>query len=333
MSNLILGLDGGATKSHLAIFDDSGNCVSTALYGPLNHEVMKGSYAELEERLGEFVWGALNEVDVDCDVLGHAVFGLAGVDTDSQHARISDIIQRIGLKEFTVCNDAFLGVAAGCPNCVGICAINGTGFKLAAIDHSGAAVQTCGVGGYTDDKGGGTWFGLKAISAVYNELYKLGQPTVMRDMLFEMAEISRREDYLEVIYEKFHGRALNSVKLNAVVFEAAALGDAVALSILDESAEQYAGGIARLAMDLDFPQDQTLYVTLAGSVFVRQKVRILQQLIEKRVYDSLGRQDVDYIYLDAPPVAGALMWAAQKAGFNIEKESIKTGLAGLHLRG
>ena len=333
MSKYILGLDGGATKSHLAIFDESGNCVSTALYGPLNHEVMKGSYAELEERLGEFIWGAINEVNVQCEDLAHAVFGLAGVDTDSQHARISDIIQMICLKEFTVCNDSFLGVAAGCPDCVGICAINGTGFKLAAIDNSGAAVQTCGVGGYTDDKGGGTWFGLKAISSVYNELYKLGQPTVMREILFKMAGITRKEDYLEVIYEKFHGRTLNSVKLNSVIFDAAARGDAVAMSVLDESAEEYAGGIARLAMDLDFPADKTLYVTLAGSVFVRQKVRILQKLIEKRVYDALDGRDVEYIYLDAPPVAGALMWAAQKAGFNIEMKSIKAGLIGLHLRG
>jgi len=326
---LILGLDGGATKSHLAIFDHNGKCVGTGLYGALNHEVMKGSFAELEERLGGFIRSTLKEADVPMDDLGHAVFGLAGVDTDSQHTRISDIIHRIGLTESTVCNDAFLGVAAGCPDCVGLCAINGTGFKLAAIDHSGAEVQTCGVGGYTDDRGGGTWYGLRAIGEVYNELYKLGRPTVMREILFEMAEVSHREDYLEKVYEKFHGRKLNSVKLNSVVFDAAALGDAVAMDILDESAAQYAGAIARLVMDMDFPQDRTIYVTLAGSVFVRQKVRILQELIKKRVHEALKGRAVEYIRLDAPPVAGAVMWAAQKAGFSIDMKSIKAGLAGL----
>jgi len=327
MNKLIIGLDGGATKSHLAIFDTSGNCIGTSVYGPLNHEVMRGSFAELEERLGEFVQSALYEAGATFDDISYTVCGLAGVDTDLQHTRISNIVRKIGVKDYLVCNDAFLGVAAGCPKCIGICAINGTGFKLAAIDHSGAAVQTCGVGGYTDDRGGGTWYGLRAIGAVYNELYKLGKPTVMRDILFKMIDISRKEDYLEVVTRKFNGSKLNSVALNRIMFDAAALGDAVALGILEESAEQYAGGIARLVMDLDFPADQSVYVTLAGSVFVRQKVKILHELIEKFVTNALQGHTITFNRLDAPPVAGAVMWAAQKAGFEIDMDSIKAGLA------
>ena len=327
MSKLIIGLDGGATKSHLAMFDSNGNCEGTAVYGPLNHEVMKGSFEELEERLSELIPHVLKTSGATLDDVAYAVFGMAGADTDAQHARISDIVHKIGVKEYLVCNDAFLGVAAGCPQCVGICAINGTGFKLAAIDHSGTSIQTCGVGGYTDDRGGGTWYGLRAIGAVYNELYKLGQPTVMRDMLFKMTGVTRREDYLEVVADKFHGRKLNSVELNTVTFDAAALGDAVAMGILEESAEQYAGGIARLVLDMDFPSDHTVHVTLAGSVFVKQKVRILQELIEELVDNMLSGRSVEYTRLDAPPVAGAVMWAAQKAGFDIEMASIKAGLA------
>jgi len=288
---------------------------------------MKGSFSELEERLSDFIPNALYEAGATVDDIAYTVYGLAGVDTDLQHSRISEMVRKIGIKNYLVCNDAFLGVAAGCPNCVGICAINGTGFKLAAIDHSGAAVQTCGVGGYTDDRGGGTWYGLRAIGAVYNELYKLGEPTVMRDILFEMLGVSRREDYLEVVTEKFRGRKLNSVALNSIIFDAAALGDPVALGILEESAEQYSGGIARLVMDLDFPADRTVHVTLAGSVFVKQQVMILQELIKKRITDALGEHIMEYTRLDAPPVAGAVMWASQKAGFNIDMATIKAGLA------
>ena len=327
MNRLILGVDGGATKSHLAIFDNTGNCVGTTTYGPLNHEAMKGSYAELDERLGELLPRVLKDVGASVDDVAFAVFGLAGVDTDAQQARISDMVRKIGFTDFFMCNDAFLGVPAGCPDCVGICAINGTGFKLAAIDHSGTAVQTCGLGAITDDLGGGHWYGLRAIGSVYNELYKLGRPTAMRELLFDLAGVSRREDYLEVLTEKYHGKKLDAIALNSIVFEAAALGDAVALGILEESAEQYAGGIARLVMDLDFPADKTVHVTLAGSVFVKQKVKILQELISMRVDDALSGQPVQYSRLDAPPVAGAVIWAAQKAGFDIEMTSIKAGLA------
>ena len=332
MSKLILGLDGGATKSHLAIFDSTGNCVGSAAYGPLNHEVMKGSYKELEERLGELLPRVLKDAGAGFNDIAFAVFGLAGVDTDAQQVQISDIVHRIGFNKYTMCNDAFLGVAAGCPECVGICLINGTGFKVAAIDHSGAAVHTCGVGDFTDDKGGGSWYGLSAIGSVYNELYRLGRPTVMREILYDLIGVSRREDYLEVVTEKYYAGKLDTVAVNSVVFDAAAAGDAVAMGILEESAEQYAGGIAHLVLDMDFPVDKAVHVTLAGSVFVKQKVTLLQDYIKKRVDNALAERfpeahRVEYTRLDAPPVAGAVMWAAQKAGFNIELDSVKTGLA------
>jgi len=326
MSKLVLGVDGGATKSHLAIFNENGNCVGSSVYGPLNHEVMKGSYEELEERLGELLPRVLKDAGVTFGDVAFAVFGIAGVDTNAQQVMISDMVRKIGFDNHIMCNDAFLGVAAGCPDCVGICAINGTGFKLAAIDNSGTAVETCGLGSFTDDLGGGHWYGYRAIGTVYNELYKLGRPTVMKDMIFDLIGITRREDYLEVLSDKYYSGSIDSVALNSIAFNAAAKGDAVALGILEESAEQYAGAIARLIIDLDFPADRTVHVTLAGSVFVKQKVKLLQDFIKMRVDDALSGRSVEYTALDAPPVAGAVMWAAQKAAFEIEMESIKAGL-------
>ena len=332
MSKFVLGADGGATKSHLAIFDDKGKCVGSTSYGPLNHEVMKGSYDELKERLGELLPLVLKAAGAGIDDIAFAVFGMAGVDTDAQQERISKMVRKNGFKNAITCNDAFLGVPAGCPDCVGICAINGTGFKLAAVDHSGNAVQTCGLGSFTDDLGGGRWYGFRAVSSVYNELFKLGQPTIMKDVLFDMLGISRKEDYMEVFTERFYGGKIDSIALNSVTFDAAVLGDAVAIRILEESAVEYSGAIARLIMDMDFPVEKTVHVTLAGSVFVKQKVTLLQDFIKMRVDEALNERfhtgyTVEYTRLDAPPVAGAVMWAAQKAGFHIEMESVKAGLA------
>jgi len=326
MGKLVLGVDGGGTKSHLAFFDAGGNCVSAITYGALNHEVMKGAYKELDERLRELLPRAAKDAGVSLDDIAFAVFGLAGVDTNAQQVLISDMITKIGLKDQITCNDAVLGVPAGCPDCTGICAINGTGFKLAAIDHKGNAMETCGLGSFTDDFGGGNWYGHRTVGTVYNELYKLGRPTVMREMIFELLGITRREDYLEVFTDLYHNGKIDSVALNSIVFDAAALGDAVAVGLLEESAEQYAGAIARLIMDMDFPVDKTVHVTLAGSVFVKQKVNILHDLIKMRVDDALSGHPVEYNRLDAPPVAGAVMWAAQKAGFDIERASVKAGL-------
>jgi len=349
MKNYILGVDGGGTKSHLVIFDRNGICAGATAYGALNHEVMEGSYAELEERLLEVIPRALKDAGVSADDIAFAVLGIAGVDTRAQTEIVSAIVQKTGIEDFIVCNDAMLGVPAGSPDCTGICAIGGTGFKIAAIDYSGAAVDTCGFGGYTDDRGGGSWFGLRACAEVYNEIYRLGRPTLMRDMVFSLLGITEKEDYVETVVEKTYGDGTlyNNLELNCIAFRAAALGDAVALDILSESARQYAGAIARLAMDMDFPADKVLNVILAGSVFIKQEVKILPEMIEKLVAEvfeehlalmyqgcqgncqgdgGLSTRWVNYAYLQAPPVLGAVIWAAKKAGFAFEPGLVEEGL-------
>jgi len=327
MSKLILGVDGGATKSHLVVFDSNGKCVTSETYGPLSHEMMDGSYAELEDRLAELLPRVVENAGATIDEISYAVFGIAGVDTRAQQVLISDIISRIGFENQITCNDAFLGLVAGCPDCVGVCAINGTGFKFAAIDNSGNTVETCGLGAFTDDYGGGSWYQSKVISSVYNEIYKLGPSTIMREMVFKLLGISRREDYLEVFQEKMGNETIDKVALSSIVFDAAALGDSVALGVLEDSAEQYAGAIARLIQDLDFPAEKPVYVTLIGSVFVKQKVKLLHEMIKVRVENALNRKDVIYVELDAPPVAGAIIWAAQKAGFELDIAKVKAELS------
>lgn len=319
MSKFVIGVDGGATKSHIAVLDETGKSTAFIEYGALNHEVMEGSYSELEKRLGEAIGQALYKCGASGPDIAYAVLGLAGVDSKQQQTLISDMVRKTGLRDFLVCNDAILGVPAGCPGCVGVCAINGTGFKLAAIDKSGTVRDTCGLGDYTDDKGGGTWYGARACGEVYNALYRLGQPTKMRDMLFNLLGISDKSQYMDAISEIMLGQSplYNSAELNGIVFTAAALGDAVALGILDESAKQYGQAIARLAMDMDFPCTDTLHVTLAGSVFVKQKVTLLHDMVKGYVEEILGDRDVSYTVLDTPPVTGAVLLAAKHAGFDM----------------
>jgi N-acetylglucosamine kinase-like BadF-type ATPase len=288
---------------------------------------MDGAFEELETVLNEFIPAALKDAGATVDDIAHAVLGLAGVDTSIQHKVISGMLLRIGFKDFTLCNDAFLGVPAGCPGGAGICAINGTGSSMAAIDRAGATVQICGIGPLSNDCGGSGWYAAQVLGAVYGELFKLEPPTALRSLLFEAVGVTRKEDYVEILTSGLADDTLNYNAFNQLAFTAAGQGDEIALGILRESAEHYAGGIAYLASELDFPDDETLYVTLAGSVFVKEKVDILPRLIESRVRDLLGSRPVQYVKLDVPPVAGAVLWAAQKAGAAIDGDAVRTGLA------
>jgi N-acetylglucosamine kinase-like BadF-type ATPase len=322
-----MGVDGGGTKSHLVLFDASGKCAGVSACGNLNHEGMEGSFEELETILSGFISGALREAGAGVADIGYAVFGLAGADTTAQHKIISEILQRIGVERFTLCNDAFLGVAAGCPGGTGICAINGTGSTLAAIDNNGKMIQVAGLGSISNDCGGSGWYGEKTLGAAYGELFKRERPTALTPMLFEFAGVTRAADYTDAIAIGLQNDTLDVETLNRFAFIAAEADDAVALDILKMSAEHYSGGIIYLAEELDFPKEKTLHVTFAGSVFTKEKVKILPRLIEERVRTALPGYTVNFLCLDTVPVAGAVHWASQISGNEIDMAAIKTALA------
>jgi N-acetylglucosamine kinase-like BadF-type ATPase len=326
MKDLLLGVDGGGTKGHVAVFGFDGSCKAALAYGPLNHEGMDGSFAELEIRLGDAVHEALRLAGGGTRNVARAVFGLAGVDNAAQHQTISGIIERIGLSDFTLCNDAFLGVMAGCPDGVGICAINGTGSTIAGIDRTGEAVQVSGLGDLTDDRGGGDYYAMQAVAAVYRELYKNGRVTALREMVFHALGITRKEDYVEALTNGALEKAVDA--LNRLVFEAADAGDGEALFILLRSSEHFTGSIVHLARSLDFPFGKPLHVTLAGSVFVKERRHLLPKMVEESVREELHGREVEFVMLDVPPVAGAILCASREAGAGVTGEDVRTGLAG-----
>ena len=326
MKNYLIGIDGGGTKSHLAIFDQNGQLVTIGKYGPLNHEVMEGSFTQLEKELSSFIENTLASVDAKVTDVAFAVMGIAGVDTKNQHAIVSAIVERIGFKKYILCNDAFLGVSAGCPGGVGICAINGTGSSMAAVDHSKTTVQVGGLDNLSNDCGGGSWFGTRLLAAVYEELFKCEAKTMMTEMVFDWFGIRDADEFVEKIANIDEDKAM-MYELNIMTFKAAAANDPVAISILQKSADHYAGGITYLAKTLDFPVDKTLHITLAGSVFAKEKTHVLPDLLAALVAKRLPGRAIEFHKLTTVPVAGAVYWAGKEAGYKIEMETITKSLS------
>ncbi|MCL2254732.1 MAG: hypothetical protein FWC09_09835 [Lachnospiraceae bacterium] len=323
MKKLIIGIDGGGTKSHMAVFNESGKCLTVGKCGSLNHENMEGSFTELKGKLSDFIKETLANIGAIPQDVSYAVLGIAGVDTAKQHELVSEFVKDIGLPEFLLCNDAFLGVPAGCPDGVGICAINGTGSSIAAIDLNGETIQVGGIRYLSNDCGGGAWFGEKLLGCVYGELFKSEKETVMTKYLFAELKISDPAKYVETVTARIEEETLKlGSHLNNFVFKAAGEGDEMAIRILNESAGHYAGGIIYMAKTYDFPTDKALNIILAGSVFVKEKVRILPNLIAEKVAAQLPGRKLSFKSLEVYPVVGAINSAARKAGIELSISEI-----------
>ena len=312
-----MGVDIGSTKSHAALFDTTGILIDFGHWGPLNHELLPGSYSQFKDELEQFVLRILSKNGLKLDIVASAAFGIGGVDTKLQHGIITEKIKEIGFRRFLLTNDAFLGIPAGNPEGVGICAINGSGCTLAGINKQGKMLQIGGVGYVSDDYGGGGMLGGKVVSAVYSELFRKGEPTCLTPALLEKIGLSSKYDFVDKIYEKIESGSLNVPSCTKMLFEAAKKNDNVASGILRDVGKSYANGISCMVEELDFNQgSEDINIVFAGSVFVKGEHPLLLDTIKENLNKSHPDCRFKYTLLNVPPVAGAVLFAFKKLPYD-----------------
>jgi N-acetylglucosamine kinase-like BadF-type ATPase len=322
MANYVLGIDGGGTKTHCALFDVSGKKIDFVQWGTTSHEVLDGGFNGFEEEIKKLIYYILDKNNIKLEEIKSAVFGLAGVDTAFQHKVISQIIKDIGIEKFILCNDAYLGIKAGSKEGIGICVINGTGNTIAGIDPINKMLQIGGQGEYTGDLGGGGGIGSKAIKAVYNYLFKCDEYTIMSEILFERLNITSKFEFIETIIDKENKGEISISTFSDVVFIAANMGDQIALKILEAVGRDCGRAIKGMLLELNFPRTNCVNIILAGSVIVKGENSTLVDYIKLEACDQEEYTKLNFIILEKPPVAGAVIWALENIGYsenNFEK--------------
>lgn len=312
MGHYVLGVDGGGTKTHAALFDIKGNKIDFVEWGATNHEVLGGGCGELKEILLELITHLAERNNLHKSEIKFSVLGLAGVDTEIQHAEISKVIKECGLEDFILCNDAFLGVKAGCEKGAGICAINGTGCTVAGIDSQGRMLQIGGMGELSGDHGGGRYLGIKAIASVYDSLFRNGTETLMSEILFNLLNIDTKYRFVQAVAEAVSQKKFSYKDLNKVVFSAANRSDKVALDILEKMGAENARSINAMIRALNF-QDP-VQIVFTGSIYAKGENSAALDRIRKDVQDANKERELSFTLLEKPPAVGAVFWALEEAG-------------------
>lgn len=315
MGNYVLGLDGGGTKTQAALFDINANLIDLINWGATNHEVLHGGFAELKNELDKLLNRLLNKNCIDRKDIISSAFGLAGVDTKKQHKIIADIIKDLGIENFILTNDAYLGIKAGCPSGVGISVINGTGCTVAGIDKTGTMLQIGGQGELTGDVGGGGTIGMEAIRRVYNHLFRLEPYTLLKDILFQQLGITSKYDFMEALTNALENGLLDTGEVGKQVFEAANMGDDTAIDILRTVGRELGRSVNGAVSELDFNDEETIEVVLAGSVNVKGNNPSLVNALKEEVTKKNPEKRFNFIILEQPPVAGAAIWALERTSY------------------
>ena len=317
MKKYVLGVDGGGTKTHYALYNIENNSLKIIEGGAANHEVMEGGFDQLEQVLNDMLSIICNDAGINLSDINMSVFGLAGVDTKAQHKIISEIITKIGIKDFVLCNDSYLGIKAGCEKGYGICANNGTGFTVSAIDTKGDMIQIGGQGYFTGDNGGGSAMITTAVCKVYEQLYKLGEETMLKDLIFSEYNIVDKSTFTEIITKKLENDYKDAVlTIGKHLYEAANSNDKIALDILYDVGVEYGKSICGAINELNF--NGYCQVIMTGSQFVKGSNPRAKETMKAYVQNKCPNYMFDFKLLKQSCSMGAILWALEKLGMKDE---------------
>lgn len=233
---LVLGVDGGGTKSLGLIADLQGHVLARHEVGPSNPNVV--GFEAAAENLATLVRTCCEEARCEPSELRAIVFGLAGAGREESKRRIRELVTELlppvqdrGYP-ILVDTDARIALEGAFGGHGGVVAIAGTGSVVIGKTDRGEIMAVGGWGRVLGDEGSGYSIGREALMAVTLHIDGRGTSGALRDLLAERHGLRSREDIIDAVYQK----KLELSTLAPLVLEAATGHDVVSQRLLDRAA-------------------------------------------------------------------------------------------------
>ena len=313
----VLGIDAGATKTLAMIADCEGHIISTFTSGTGNFQVHGIEPARVE--VNKAIEGAIAAAGIKRDEVQAAFYGMAGADRDKDFEYVKEVLTPINpAPKMALENDAVIILKVGTLDGIGIGVVCGTGTNCIGFNRKGDRLQVGGLGDLFGDKAGASYIGVAAFQRAVRGFEGRGPKTILYDLFCEEIGVDRLIDIVEFFY---HGqrKSISFSKLTPLVFNAANLGDAVALTLLREVGEEMALTV-NVAIDKLYTPDDHVKVVIGGSV--AQKGDNPAMLDAFRANIKAHHPNNEVIVPTLEPAFGAIFYAYDLIGIPITNQII-----------
>jgi N-acetylglucosamine kinase-like BadF-type ATPase len=261
---IYLGVDGGGTKTNIALMDEGGKVVAEGIGGPSN---------PLRVGVETAVANIAKAVDAGCDAgdisrgdIIAGTLGLAGVRRADIRERVCDsFIDRYRIRRITVVTDADIALYGTTMGKAGLVVIAGTGSICLGINDKGERAMAGGWGPVAGDEGGGRGIAGEALHRVAKASDGRGLPTMLSERAADYFRASNVENLIGAIYspQMDNSRIAGFARL---VTESAQNGDEVATEIIRDAGLEL--GTAAVAVIKKLGLEKSSFpIGCVGSVF------------------------------------------------------------------
>jgi N-acetylglucosamine kinase-like BadF-type ATPase len=314
VSDLLLGVDGGATKTVAIVADASGRVLGAGRGGSSDIHAEHDPQVAID-RVADAARQALAAAGVTGSDPSAAAFGLCGADWPEDMTLYQEgLAERLGLsRPPSVVNDALGALRVGTPDGVGVSLVIGTGGAIGARGPAGATWFS----GMRLEASGATELGRIAYARLIRGTYGGGPIPDFQPTALATHGVDTVEDLVRAITARDTGTGDQGIaRLAPVLLEAGHAGDPVARSAIEEHAIMLAGYVRAAAerVGFDDPDQATLVVT--GGVLRHRCTDLLTA-----ISSHAGGQRV--VRPDAEPVYGVVLLAADEVGVRPDVETLR----------
>ncbi len=287
-----LGIDGGGTKTDLAIVDATGKVLARR-QGPTSNQAVVG-FAQASAALIDLITAAAGEANVQLPLTSGWI-GLAGSDRPEDREAFARALASL-VADLRVTNDAEL-VLSGTPDGSGIALIAGTGSIAFARTAEGVSGRSGGWGHIFGDEGSAYGVAVDGLRAVAAATDGRGPETTLTGILTGAWRAGTPQQLIRRVYAPEIQKA-DIAATAPLILDAAAAGDSVAAGIVERAGDDLATLVMSLARRIPF--DDPPPVACTGGLILRSAP--LRQRVESRLDPELVQPElhpVDDIALSA----------------------------------
>lgn len=313
MSEYILGVDGGGTKTEALITDLDGHILGIGKSNASNYQILglERSIASIMEA----IYDANENAGTNIQKFKVACLGLAGAGRHDDRLILLNAIKGLGIFEKVIIkHDAEIALAGATILQPGVIVIAGTGAIAFGINPSGEEKRSNGWGNILGDEGSAYYIGRSALNASCKAYDGRGSSTTLLNSIIEFWKL---EDFNSIVKRVYN--APNSIQdiasIAPLVSKAAEAGDKVAIEILKDSAKELALSAISVIKGLKM-ENEEFPVAVSGSVF--NAGDIILSPFKKNIISAYPLADIIKPYFS--PVIGAVLLALQEAGVCINED-------------
>ncbi|MDD4062574.1 MAG: BadF/BadG/BcrA/BcrD ATPase family protein [Candidatus Pacebacteria bacterium] len=301
INSIIVGVDGGGTKTEALVSDLSLNILGQGLSGPSNPRNVDMLTAV--ENISSSVSAALKSVS---GIPKYIVIGLPAIKEEYSSGTANfkkelfkrGVFKKVSRNNVHIVSDQEIAFCSGTDERDGILAIAGTGAVVRGW-KSKKDIKVSGWG-YFSDEGSAFWVGIRAYQAITRAFDGRGKKTEITRNAKKVFKFKNAIELNRIVYSDFK----NVIPaLSIAVDSSAKIGDSVAMEILKDGAKELALGVNLITDKFKFKKE--FPVVIVGGMF---NSVIFKNTFQASVKDKNAR----FVSPSVAPAIGALKIARRK---------------------